>query len=110
MVKYDALRDRVLPPLSPFALSQANLRASEKKMGGKTGLLQILEFCCGLTGDFVIGGVFPTFSDFIAFATKLSLQRGERASQLRLPPCLGGDEVCDREAEFHRAHRSSESI
>eukprot|EP00971_Amphidinium_carterae_P096513 1909998-Amphidinium_carterae.1 len=91
--KVDALRDRVLPPLSPFALSQANLRAAEKKMGGKTGLLQVLEFCCGLTADFVIGGVFSTFGDFIAFATQLSVQRGERASQLRLPPVWSVDGI-----------------
>eukprot|EP00971_Amphidinium_carterae_P140792 2789824-Amphidinium_carterae.2 len=92
-VRVDALRDRMLPALCPFSLSSANLRAHERKLGGRSGFMQLFEFVTGLTEDFVIGGVFGTFGDFTQYAQLMAAQRGDRGSRLRLPPVWASDGV-----------------
>eukprot|EP00971_Amphidinium_carterae_P084861 1679176-Amphidinium_carterae.1 len=62
-------------------------------MGGRAGLLNVMEFVTGLTEDFVIGGVFETYAQFIDYGRNMTEARGNRGSSLRLPPVWPCDGV-----------------
>lgn len=80
------LRDKVLPAIEPVALSAANLRASEKLLGGKEGLLHIIEFATGLCGDLGLIGRLRCLRELLALCTERNLLRGRRCIEMPVPP------------------------
>ena len=75
-------------------MSSANLRAAEGMLGGKVGLLRLLEYACGIIPDFKFTGVNRCGEQLRKLFKQRAAARGDRAQKLKLqlPPmwCLVG--------------------
>eukprot|EP00971_Amphidinium_carterae_P339322 6477055-Amphidinium_carterae.2 len=79
------LRDTILPHLEPASLSGANLRAVEKKSGGKASLLKMLTFLVGLDPDYRVCGHLRSWQALLAALKERSEARGRRGREMVLP-------------------------
>eukprot|EP00971_Amphidinium_carterae_P089938 1780433-Amphidinium_carterae.2 len=79
------LRDTLLPSIEPASLSGANLRAVEKRAGGKSSLLKILTYLVGLDPDYRVCGHLRSWTALLGALKERSELRGRRGRELVLP-------------------------
>eukprot|EP00971_Amphidinium_carterae_P350703 6491694-Amphidinium_carterae.2 len=111
------LRDTLLPSIEPASLSGANLRAVEKRAGGKSSLLKILTYLVGLDSDYRVCGHLRSWSALLAALKERSELRGRRGRELILPVdwveqgLYGIEDGCSEGVRIlHRATQASRTI